>query len=246
MNIKVSVVIPTYNRYEYLLNAVNSVKNQDFKEFEIIIINDGSTDINYYEKNLSGPNINQIDVKENQKIKNGFASDAIRNIGIENAQGKYIAFLDDDDIWLINKLNKQYNLLESSQNKMSSTDGLFGHGIFDPQKKYKLFNQEFYFKVISKKYKNTKFFKRNFPFSKFEYPKIFDFSFIEIHNCIITSSVMIEKELLQKIGMFDSSLPNGVGDYKCWLKALEYTNCDYITDPLFYYDALHGEGQNYK
>ena len=148
MNIKVSVVIPTYNRYEYLLNAVNSVKNQDFKEFEIIIINDGSTDKNYYEKNLNDLNIKQIDIIENQKIKNGFASDAIRNIGIENAQGKYIAFLDDDDIWLSNKLYKQYNLLESSQNKMSSTDGLIGQGVFDPQKKYKLYNQEFYFKVI--------------------------------------------------------------------------------------------------
>ena len=199
MNIKVSVVIPTYNRYEHLLNAVNSVKNQDFKEFEIIIINDGSTDKNYYEKNLNDLNIKQIDIKENQKIKNGFASDAIRNIGIENAQGKYIAFLDDDDIWLSNKLYKQYNLLESSQNKMSSTDGLIGQGVFDPQKKYKLYNQEFYFKVISKKYNNTKFFKRNSLFTKFEYPKIFDFSFIEIHNCIVTSSVMIERELLQII-----------------------------------------------
>ena len=69
MNIKVSVVIPTYNRYEYLLNAVNSVKNQDFKEFEIIIINEGSTDKNYYEKNLNDLNIKQIDIKKNQKIK---------------------------------------------------------------------------------------------------------------------------------------------------------------------------------
>ena len=69
---------------------------------------------------------------------------------------------------LNNKLYKQYNLLESSQNKMSSTDGLVGQGVFDPQKKYKLYNQEFYFKVISKKYKNTKFLKRNSLFTKFE------------------------------------------------------------------------------
>ena len=246
MSIKVSVVIPTYNRFDYLLNAVNSIKDQNFSDFEILIINDGSTDENYYENKLSGTNIKQIDLEENQKIKNGFASDAIRNIGIESAKGKYIAFLDDDDIWLSNKINKQYKLLESSENKMSSTEGLFGFGIFNSKTKYKLFNEEYYFKTISKKYKNTKYFKKNFIFNKFDYPKIFDLSFIDIHNCIITSSVMIERELLIDVGMFDPTLKNGVGDYDCWLKVLEYTNCDYIADPLFYYDGSHGQGQNYK
>ena len=110
----------------------------------------------------------------------------------------------------------------------------------------KLFNEEYYFKTISKKYKNTKYFKKNFIFNKFDYPKIFDLSFIDIHNCIITSSVMIERELLIDVGMFDPTLKNGVGDYDCWLKVLEYTNCDYISDPLFYYDGSHGQGQNYK
>ena len=151
MSIKVSVVIPTYNRFDYLLNAVNSIKDQNFSDFEILIINDGSTDENYYENKLSGTNIKQIDLEENQKIKNGFASDAIRNMGIEHAMGKYIAFLDDDDIWLSNKLNKQYNLLESSENKMSSTEGLFGFGTFNSKSKYKLFNEEYYFNKVTGK-----------------------------------------------------------------------------------------------
>ena len=107
MSFYISAIIPSFNRYEFLLNAVNSVKNQSIENYEIIIINDGSTDSNYYTNSFNDSNIKQIDLKENQKIKNGFSSDAIRNIGISEAKGKYVAFLDDDDVWFPDKLEIQ-------------------------------------------------------------------------------------------------------------------------------------------
>ena len=78
MSFYISAIIPSFNRYEFLVNAVKSVKNQSIENYEIIIINDGSTDSNYYTNSFNDSNIKQIDLKENQKIKNGFSSDAIR------------------------------------------------------------------------------------------------------------------------------------------------------------------------
>ena len=65
--IKISVIIPSYNRFEYLLNAIDSVKNQTYSNIEIIVINDGSTQKEYYEHNLSSEII-KIDLQTNQKI----------------------------------------------------------------------------------------------------------------------------------------------------------------------------------
>ena len=84
MSTLVSVVIPTFNRYFYLINAVNSVLNQSFKNIQIIVINDGSTQEEYYKYSLP-KNVQQINLKQNQKEINGFSSDAIRNFGIEVA-----------------------------------------------------------------------------------------------------------------------------------------------------------------
>ena len=93
----ISVVIPTYNRFDYLLNAVKSVENQTYKNYEIIIINDGSDDERYYNYEFS-QDIKLITLEKNSINKNNFLGPgAVRNHGINNANGKYIAFLDDDE-----------------------------------------------------------------------------------------------------------------------------------------------------
>ena len=91
--IKVSVIVPVYNVYDYLDKCLNSLVNQNLKEIEIIIINDGSTDksqdiIDKYSKKY--PNIKTF------TKKNGGLSDT-RNFGIERAVGEYITFVDSDD-----------------------------------------------------------------------------------------------------------------------------------------------------
>jgi len=104
---KVSVVIPTYNRAEFLKRAIESVFKQTFQDFELIIVDDGSTD-------------------KTKEVVNSFWSDKIKyiyqensggaarpkNTGIKVATGEYIAILDDDDEWLPEKLEKQVRFLD--------------------------------------------------------------------------------------------------------------------------------------
>ena len=102
---KVSVIIPVYNSEKYIEQTIDSVLNQTYKNIEIIVINDGSIDNT--EKILeSYVNKNQIIYI---KKENGGPA-AARNLGIKQAQGEYVAFLDSDDIWEPNKIEEQIKL----------------------------------------------------------------------------------------------------------------------------------------
>jgi hypothetical protein len=76
------------------------------------------------------------------------------------------------------------------------------------------------------------------------FPDIWSLDFLKISNCVVYSSVVIEKDILDKINNF-KNMPNGLEDYDCWLRALEHTDSVYVKDICFYYDNGHGEGQNY-
>ena len=108
MNDLVSVIMPVYNAEKYVKLSIDSVINQSYKEWELILINDASTDnskkiINEY---LSNKKIKFIDLKKNSGVS------VARNTGILKAKGKYIAFLDSDDIWEPSKLQKQMELIK--------------------------------------------------------------------------------------------------------------------------------------
>ena len=103
---ELSVVIPSYNRFKYLLNAIESINLQCYDNLEIIVVNDGSDDPEYQTHKFQS-NVKVIHLEQNQKEIHGFGPGSIRNFGINEAQGEYIAFLDDDDVWLPNKLNIQ-------------------------------------------------------------------------------------------------------------------------------------------
>ena len=103
----VSVVIPVYNRTKYICEAINSVLEQTYKNYEIIVVNDGST-INV--RNILKPFINKI--KYLYQANKGLA--AARNTGIKNSKGKYLAFLDDDDLFEPKKLEAQVLILENN------------------------------------------------------------------------------------------------------------------------------------
>ena len=95
---KVSVIIPSYNRFHYLMNAIKSVENQTYKNIEIIVVNDGSTQKEYYEpKNFQ--NVQIINIDRKNTINWGGSRPAVRNFGIDSSNGEFIAFLDDDDYW---------------------------------------------------------------------------------------------------------------------------------------------------
>lgn len=96
----VSVVIPTYNRAHVLHKAIDSVLNQTFTDFEIIVVNDGSTDNTTELLNRYGHRIRRI-YQDNSGVS------AARNAGINCSTGKWVAFLDSDDEWKVNYLDKQ-------------------------------------------------------------------------------------------------------------------------------------------
>jgi glycosyltransferase involved in cell wall biosynthesis len=226
-----------------LLNAIESVKNQTYSNIEIIVVNDCSTQKEYYEydfKEKYGDNFTIIHLEQNSKSKFGFACAAyVRNFAIEKSTGKYIAFLDDDDSWFPNKLDLQLKAMNNTGCKMSCTDGLIGNGIYDKNKTYQKYNAECNYNVLQNIYKNkgSKLLENGFP-------EIWDYEFINIHNCCICSSVIIEKHLLENINYMKNVI-NGQEDYDCWLRILKHTNCIYINDICFYYDVGHGDGQNY-
>ena len=103
----ISIVVPIYNVEKYLEKCINSIIIQTYKNIEIILVNDGSTD--------SSGKICDIYLKIDKRIKvvhkkNGGLSDA-RNVGIENAKGKYIAFIDSDDFLDSDFIEILYNLI---------------------------------------------------------------------------------------------------------------------------------------
>ena len=110
----VSVIMPTYNTpYEHLKSAVESIKNQTYNSFELLIINDGSTefnDVNEWNKIIgSDPRIRII----NNSHKKGVAGSL--NTGLDNSIGKYIIRMDADDISLPDRINKQVQYMESHE-----------------------------------------------------------------------------------------------------------------------------------
>lgn len=122
---KVSVIIPTYNRANFITHAVESVMNQDYANIEIIIVDDGSNDAtDAVVKRLKEENP-YIYYCKNERSK---GPSGARNTGILKAAGDYIAFLDSDDIWLKNHLNDGVDILK----EYPSIDVLLGNfSIFD-------------------------------------------------------------------------------------------------------------------
>jgi glycosyltransferase involved in cell wall biosynthesis len=238
---KVSVIIPTFNRFNYLLNTIESVKKQTYNNLEIIVVNDKSTQKEYYDYNWNANNIIIIHLDQNSKQKYGYACAGgyQRNYGIEISTGKYISFCDDDDIWFPKKIELQINAMKNSGCKMCSTDGLIGNGVYDKNKKYKKYNAEGNYITLQNIYR-----KKNSNLLENGFPKIWTLKFLKIHNCMICSSVILDKEIINKVGMFDIR-GSGDEDYDYWLRALKHTSSIYVNDVCFYYDAGHGDGQNY-
>lgn len=110
MNQLVSVIIPAYNAQEIITSCIKSVLNQTYHNIEIIVIDDGSTDstLRIVQEYKNGFSINCLRIfhQDNQ------GPSKARNLGIQQARGEYIAFLDSDDCWVDNKIEEQLKVFE--------------------------------------------------------------------------------------------------------------------------------------
>lgn len=196
---KVSVVIPTYNRADYLQEAIDSVLAQAYTDYEIIVLDDGSTD-----------NTKEALAHYKDKIKYFYQENrgptAAKNSGMQKARGEYIAFLDDDDLWLPEKLAKQVEALDNNQKLAFVCSGSYvidssGQRI-DEWKKVTQ-NQE-------------------------------TFSNLYEANFVFTLTVMIRRKCLAATGLFDENL-SIVQDYDLWLRLAKRYPFAYIALPLAQY-----------
>ena len=114
----ISVIIPTYNCGAYIKEALDSVFAQTFTDYEVIVVDDGSTDKTREVIGRFGDKVRYI-YQENKGVS------AARNTGIKNAAGRFIAFLDADDVWLARKLELQMRAIAESDSIGIVTCGLF-------------------------------------------------------------------------------------------------------------------------
>ncbi|MDR5886709.1 glycosyltransferase family 2 protein [Vreelandella janggokensis] len=115
---EVSIVTPCYNSLDVIQDAIISVRNQTFKDYEHIIVDDCSTDGSYdflISLSLEDPKVRVLRLKVNS------GAGVARNEAIRVAEGRYIAFLDSDDIWLPSKLEKQLFFMKNNKITLSYT-----------------------------------------------------------------------------------------------------------------------------
>ena len=136
----ISVILPVYNGEKYLKEAIESILNQTYKDFEFIIINDGSTDksLDIIEKYKKEDERIIVISRENKGLI------ATLNEGIEKAKGKYIARMDQDDISLSNRFEEQLKIMENDKEIVvcGSWINVFGENRKEKISKYFQYDKE--------------------------------------------------------------------------------------------------------
>ena len=201
----VSVIMPAYNSAQTIGTAINSVLMQDYLNWEIIIIDDGSTD----------DTLNEIRKFKDARIK-VFSQDnqgpsVSRNYGIKIANGEYIAFLDADDFWEKDKLNLQLQMLCNSEERMGLVHSNYYE--FDHKRSY-----------LPKPFRYTKML--NLEGNVYES--------LVIHNFVATLTVIVKREVFDNIGYFDTSL-KAPEDWDLWIRIAKKYTFGYIPTPLARY-----------
>jgi glycosyltransferase involved in cell wall biosynthesis len=215
---KVSVIVPTYNRSHFVCDAIDSILNQTFKDFEVITVDDGSTDNTQGVLQKYGSRLYYI-YQQNHGLP------AARNTGIEAAKGEYIAFLDDDDLWFPEKLEKQVKFLDANPDiglVHAFTEVVDERGL-----------------LLAEETKNRlKQYKKSMQLG-------YTYGGISRMGIMFMSSVMVRKSCLELVGYFDSTLDCGREDWDFALRfALKYRIAT-LLEPLVKY-RLHQSSTLFK
>jgi glycosyltransferase involved in cell wall biosynthesis len=204
-----SVIIPTYNRAHLISRSIDSVFQQTFKDYEIIVIDDGSRDKTkemLWER--YGDQLVYIGKEKNEGLS------AARNAGIKAARGKYLALLDDDDEWLPEKLEMQIALMAAT-----SAPGLVYCNGFKVNEKGEVIGE-------------IKGFAKGAALDA-----------LLSYNCLgPPSSVLLKKDVLEKIGCFDENL-RALEDWDLWIRVAQLYVIDFVDHCLVKY-RVHADNMS--
>jgi glycosyltransferase involved in cell wall biosynthesis len=210
-----TVIIPLYNKSTYIEKCLESVLNQTYKKFEVIVVNDGSTDngldlVKKVELKVNTPGTHIAgDVKLKVINQQNLGVSAARNRGVKVAKYDYIAFLDADDWWDERFLQEMKGLIETFP-----TAGMFSSGFF--------------------RVKNGKTVKANvgveneFEKGFIDYFSVYSNTFCTPVNC---SFVVVHKKVFEKENGFDTNLKFGE-DFDLWVRILLKNKLAYLNKPL--------------
>ncbi|WP_158538123.1 glycosyltransferase [Corallincola holothuriorum] len=205
MAVSVSVIIPAYNREAYIEETINSVLYQTFQNFELIVVDDGSTDNT--RNILESFDDERISILEHPGRANKGQSAAI-NLGLKHAKGEFIAILDSDDYWLPEKLEIQVAYLQQH----NDIGLVYANGTaVDPNRNhlYPIYNEDH--RECSdpgRVLKDCYFF--------------------------VPTNSLVRSEVIRKVGEFDESL-RAAQDHDMAIRIAETTKLAYINTPLFAY-----------
>lgn len=209
---EVSVIIPTYNRAKYVTHAIDSVLAQTYSDYEIIIVDDGSTD-----------NTREVLETYMDKIRYLYQDNAgvsaARNTGIKTAKGKWIAFLDSDDEWLPEKLSRQMGSLARTGAKVCFTNIIWnskeaGKSLRDETYKGKYSDDEVFYEPLELLLHRS-----------------------SLYN--VLSAVVIESRLLARVGCFDERISYGE-DIRLFVRLTFETPFVYVHQLLVLFDRRPG------
>ena len=206
MNKSVSAIITTCNRFELFKKALNSIKNQTYKNIEIIVVDGGEDkllesyikkypDVIYITSDSQHPNI-------------------LRNMGITYATGEWVAFLDDDDTWMPEKIELQIQCFKKNNIDLCYTGK----------------------NIVHKNGKIIKYSYHNAQFSSALQSIMWD-NFIGT-----TSSIMLSKKTIIEVGMFDKKFP-ALQDYDLYIRICKSHRVKGINKPLVGYLNKHSNNQ---
>ena len=210
----VSIIVLTYNRFSLLSQTIRSILDQTFSDFEIIIVNDGSTDeTGRFSSYITDARIKLFNLdKQNNLAK-------LRNFGIQKSVGEYIAFCDDDDLWIKRKLEIQMPLLMEYEFVCSNA------------KLIDISNN-----VVSEQYIN------------FMSSSVLDTKTLLLNNVIMPSSVVFNRKILKDNNSpFDEhKYTNLCEDYNLWIKMSVFAKMYFLDEELILHRTHESWARSFK
>lgn len=237
----ISVIIPIYNRARYIRDCLESVFKQTYKDYEIILVDDGSTD-----------NLREVLVPYMKGInyiykENGGAASA-RNLGIKNAKGDYIAFLDSDDKWLDFKLDLEMQVLS----RFPEAAFIFTDFSCFSDKKGKIadsYIRTYFFTLETYNLEFGKLFNSHCSLKDLDVRILYLPESINVYSGNVfkevllgpffsTFTVLMRKHCIENVALFDESLNTGE-DYEFFARVAKQFDVVYINYPTVAYRRFH-------